>query len=144
MPPFEIFLAGSALLFFFDRPLPRLVRLFGGLPIRSLARIIGGLGLAHGDTSWECSRDNNANPTGFETEGRLVIAGTDRAGPPGAKMKGPPVVYPAASPGSKLLGLKHATQPRLIKTTLGCRAGGVQKPIQLDEQEFCCGDDTEE
>jgi hypothetical protein len=40
LPPFEIFLPGPALLFFFDRPLPRLVRLFGRFPVRSLARII--------------------------------------------------------------------------------------------------------
>jgi hypothetical protein len=46
-PPLKVFLPGSAFLFFFDRPFPWLVSLFGGFPIGPLARIIVWFLFAH-------------------------------------------------------------------------------------------------
>jgi hypothetical protein len=47
-PPFKVFLAGSALLFFFNRPFPRLVGLFSGFPVGLLARVVGWFLFARG------------------------------------------------------------------------------------------------
>lgn len=47
------------------------------------------------------------------------------------QMKRPPVVYPAAPPGSKLLGLKHATQPRHVEPILGCPGGWSPKSYSI-------------
>ena len=47
VPSLKIFLPRT-LLFLFDRPFPGLVCLFVGSPVRPLARVVGGLGLAHG------------------------------------------------------------------------------------------------
>jgi hypothetical protein len=68
-PPFKVFLAGSALLFFFNRPFPRLVGLFSGIPVGLLARVVGWFLFAHGaprkanpESSQPFPQARNSNP----------------------------------------------------------------------------------
>src|SRR3954454_3827025 len=64
-PPFKVFLAGPALLFFFHRPFPRLVGLLGGFPVSLLARIVGRFLFAHGAPR----KGNPATPRPFPRAG---------------------------------------------------------------------------